>query len=463
MTPEQEAKILSTLYDRIYDAITYVPGGGKSGGFAKDTTYLQMTKNIVLNPADYQNASSPMNPKGDLRSTLALSDMVDVVPTLTTEWADSTNKVSSAYKGIVDGANTDNTMDPAQKATYDKAYAYLNSTSSIDNFDGPPTVSAGPSPISLTYDENQTSYVNAVGGYRTAWNSYDLDDLDDQRKFNAVAPGLQNNLDQAWNKWNREGKANVERATDALASTINDAVAHAISLAQAEMVVEKGLAPLQSGGVRWYPSYAMPTNWADLDCEGSKLELSSSHLDTNTSDYANEYSSHSKGIFWTSSSSEEGNTQQSSSRMESNDFSLSAELITVRIRRPWLNTLLFKMGDWWMKGVVEDGISNGQIAGNENGVLPLIPTAFIVARNVKISANFSEQDQSHFATERTTRSSSGWGWGPFSGGGSYSHTRQENSTFNSDYSGGTLTLPGLQLIAWVSSIVTPCPPKSGSG
>src|SRR5690349_12768391 len=100
-------QVLATLYDRLYDALTYVPGDGKSAGFDKATTFLQMTKNVVLNPADFKNAASSINPKGDLKSTFALSELVDTVPTVTAEWGDGGKPVSLTFKNIVDNANAD--------------------------------------------------------------------------------------------------------------------------------------------------------------------------------------------------------------------------------------------------------------------------------------------------------------------------------------------------------------------
>jgi hypothetical protein len=459
MTPEQQQQVLGTLYDRLYDALTYVPGG-KTGDFDKSTTFLQMTKNVVLNPDDFRNIASSINPKGDLRSAFALSELVNAVPTVTPEWGDSLRRVSTEYKTIVDNANADNKEDPAQRATYDKAYNFLNAKTSIANFDGPPTESFGPSAIALAYDQNQTAYVNAVGGYRSAYNSYNLDDLEDQRKFQAVAPGLENTVEQAWNKWVREGKQNVERAQDALRTTINNAVAAAIRQAQDAMREKEGaMAPLIPGQPRWFPSYVMPTNWTEATCRGSKLILSSKFLATSTSDQASEYSRDSKGLFWWSSSSEEGKSQTNSSSMQTNEFELSAELITVLIRRPWLNTGLFAMSDWWAKGYPRGRISTGTLKGNGNSVLPLIPTAFIVAKDVSIKANFTSQDTSHFTSDSTSRERTGWGWGPFTGAGRYNRSRSEKDTFQSSYSNGVLKMPGLQLIAWVSTITPASPPN----
>jgi hypothetical protein len=462
MTPDQEKKVLETLYDRLYDALTYEPGGGKSGDFDRATTVLQMTKNYVLNPNDFRNAASSINPKGDLKSAFAFSAMVDVVPNVASEWSDSSKPVSGTYKRVVDGANAENREDPAQRAVYDKAYGFLNAKTSIPNFDGPPTETFGPSPIALAYDQNQTAYVNAIGGYRLAYNGYDLTNIDDQRKWQAVAPGLQNTVDQTWNKWVREGKQNVEKAQDALKTTINNAIAAAISQAQDAMSDKNAMADLMGTGNKWFASYAMPTDWCEPTSRGSQLTLSSKSLATKTSDEASEYSSNSKGIFWSGSRSKDGKTTGQSSSMDASEFELTAELIVVRIRRPWLNSVLFSMTDWSAKGIPQNGVSNGKLKGNENAVLPLIPSAFIVAKNVTIKGNFTAQDASHFTSESSSSESWGWGWGPFSGGGRYFKSRTENDTFQSSYSNGVLKLPGLQLVAWVSTVTPPSPPKTSS-
>jgi hypothetical protein len=462
MTADQEKKILETLYDRIYDALTYVPGGGKTGDFDRDTTLLQMTKNYVLNPADYTNARSSIKPNGDLRSAFAFSDMVDAVPNVSAEWADSQKKVSGTYQTIVRGANADNSEDPAQRAVYDKAYAFLNAQTRIPNFDGADTVTFGPSPIALSYDQNQTAYVNAIGGYRLAYNGYDLDKIDDQRKFQAVAPGLQNTIDQAWNKWVREGKQNVERAEDALKTSINNAVAAAISQAQRAMNEQNMTASLVSDGQPWFASYAMPTNWCDPTCQGVQLTLSSKSLATSTSERASEYSSTSKGIFWWGGKADDRKDNTESASMSDSEFELSAELIIVRIRRPWLNSMLFSMTSWSMKGSEPNKVSNGKLKGNESALLPLIPTAFVVAKNVSIKVKLTEQETSRFTSEDSSTETTRWGWGPFGGGGQYRKTRAGGDTFRSNYSNGVLKLPGLQVIAWISTITPPSPPDKAA-
>jgi hypothetical protein len=50
------------------------------------------------------------------------------------------------------------------------------------------------------------------------------------------------------------------------------------------------------------------------------------------------------------------------------------------------------------------------------------------------------------------------GWGPFQFSGSYSRSTS-NTTFNSSLDGGTLKVPGVQIIAMISSIIPYSPPQ----
>ena len=61
MTPDQESKVLSSLYDRLYDAVTHSPDG-KTAAFPRNI-YFQMAKNTVLNPDDFKDMLSPEHPE----------------------------------------------------------------------------------------------------------------------------------------------------------------------------------------------------------------------------------------------------------------------------------------------------------------------------------------------------------------------------------------------------------------
>jgi len=455
MTPDREKQVLASLYDRLLDAVTYSPDG-KSATFRKDEICFQMAKNLVLDPADFANMASPSNPNGDLKSASAFSAMVDALPAAGVQWVDSGKKVSDVYKDIVGNANTDSTPSPEQKAIYDQAYGFLNTETETKDFRGNVKKKTEPSDVVIAYDDAQAAYITAVGGYRTSYNGYNLDDLKDQRAWNAVAPGLQLTLDKAWNEWNRSGKAEVEEAQNALASTINDAVRHVIAEVQRLVSAEHQLAPLAPGGIPWLPSYALPTSWAQASSKASKLTFTSAYLNKTESSSAHEYSAGASGSWglWHASGEVSGKHEEKNAHMDAQNLTLEAELIAVTIKRPWFNPLLLSMSSWWVKGVPKDGISNGN-PGDLKGIMPLVPTGFIVARNVKISADFSEEDKKFVSNSVATKASGGWG--PFSISGSYGYSSSK-SDFQSKFDGGTLQLPGLQLIAWVSAISAASPP-----
>mgnify|MGYP003576109612 CR=1 FL=1 len=454
MDAAAEQKVLASLYDRLYDAITYSPPGRATGLDARPV--MLMAKNLVLNPKDFTNALSPINPGTSANQNAAqmFSAMVDAIPDVSQAplWVDSGRKVSDIYINAVNGANTANTINPAQQKTYDLAFNYLNVEQTLTNFDGSKTTTLQPSPIAQTYDDNESAYISAIGGYRTAYNGYDLSQPADQRSWNAVAPGLQNLVDQTWKHWVRQGKQQVEQAQNALQSSINDAVAAAISQAQSLVQPSRLLPGALPTDPAWLLSYGMASDWMNASSQAAQLTLRSSYLNQTASSEATSYSTGGGASWglWSVGGSYSHDEESNHSHMDATDFSLTAELIQVRIMRPWFNPLLFSMKDWWSSAYAAGGLS-------ADSVMPLVPTSFVVARNVAITANFSDEDKSHF--QESTSASTSVGWGPFSVSGSYSHS-DSNDTFTSTFDGGTLHLPGLQLLAFICTATPSAPPLS---
>lgn len=460
MTPDQEKKLLQSLYDRIFEAVTYVPDG-KSGSFDKDTTLIQLSKNEAINPADFRNQVNPMTPQGDLNAAEQFSAMVDTIPAVQADYAPSTKQLSKTYQQIVNNADTKADVNPQQQAIYDAAYKYLNAEQSIPNFQGPPTVTTVPSAIAQTYDENQAAYVTALGGYRIAQNGYDLTLPADQRAWQAVAPGLQLNIDKAWNNWVRGGKQNVEQAQNAMAATINNITSSIIAGAQ-KSVADANWKAAGPAGQPWLLSYALPGDWATTSVGATDFRLNSAVLNTRSDSNFNSYGGGASwgGGLWSVGGSFNHTDGETSSHMDANTVSIKAKLTLVRVMRPWLNSLLFNTKGWWEKDQPINGISNGALIDNSRNMLPLMPTAFVVMSEVEISADFSAEDKKHI--ESATSGSASVGWGPFSIGGSYSHS-ESHDTFASTFDSGTIKVPGMQIVAWVSEITPASAPIDGTG
>jgi hypothetical protein len=108
-------------------------------------------------------------------------------------------------------------------------------------------------------------------------------------------------------------------------------------------------------------------------------------------------------------------------------------------------------------GFPKGSISTGLLAtATVQTMMPLLPTAFIAARNISITANWSTQDQSYIHS--VTSGSASVGWGPFQIGGSY-YSSSSQATFQSSFQDGVLRIPGIQIIAFINQILPVVPPE----
>jgi hypothetical protein len=151
----------------------------------------------------------------------------------------------------------------------------------------------------------------------------------------------------------------------------------------------------------------------------------------------------------------EGGYKDERAHMDAQNLELSAELIAVNIMRPWFNPLLLGMTGWQIQGYQSGRISNGDSL-KPDGEYALIPMGFVVARNLSIKADFSTEDQKFISN--TVNTSVSGGWGPFTLKAKYGYSSSE-SEMKSTFDGGTLTFPGLQLIAWISTVPSLSPPS----
>jgi hypothetical protein len=455
MDAAAEQKLLASLYDRLHDAVTYAPEG-KTSNWKANNTYFQMAKNYVLDPNDFKDMQSPANPEGDLATASTFTALVDQLPTPGALWSANGGKVTEVYRNILAKANAATAPDPEKVKQYEQAYNFLNTEVKVKSATGEKTKTV-PSEEVLAYEDAQAAYIAAVTGYRNAYNGYDLTKKEDQRAWNAVAPNLQMLLNQAWSRWGRAGKAEVEEAEAILASTINDAVRSVISAVQASLSDQHLFEPQMLVGYQWIPSYALPTSWTSI--KGSKFTLKSTHLNKNYSSFSQEYSAKASGSWglWHAAAEVGGGSTEKKEHMDAQNFTLDAELIFVSIQRPWFSPLLLGMKGWNVSGTDVNGISNGNLL-DPKGIMPLVPTGFVIARDAKMTADFSESDKKDISF--TIESKAEIGWGPFSASGGYKQS-SSSGTFTSKFDGATLTLPGLQLVAWMHALTPASPPLKG--
>ncbi|GJJ03259.1 hypothetical protein RugamoR64_37970 [Duganella rhizosphaerae] len=122
----------------------------------------------------------------------------------------------------------------------------------------------------------------------------------------------------------------------------------------------------------------------------------------------------------------------------SDNFSISFRYCRVNIDRGWFKLALLKMKNWYMYGTKAGEYSNGSGLDNP-GMFPLLPTSFIVIRDLKITANWSNDDRQNLGQATAL--------GFFD---------IRDSTLNQN----TLEVKGLQVLCWLSTVMPQLPPAS---
>ncbi|WP_321935177.1 hypothetical protein [Paraburkholderia sp. J8-2] len=153
-----------------------------------------------------------------------------------------------------------------------------------------------------------------------------------------------------------------------------------------------------------------------------------------------------------------------SSRTEHGEFDSQATGIRmsyglVTIDRPWLRTILLNIKGWGLSGQKAGVVSSGEAGQDKRDLdaffLPSIPTHMIVIKQLGIYVG----DQGQVLDELTKHSGGGggFGWGPFSLGGSTGDDSYKQ-TVMSHMEDGWLVVDGAQVIGWVLE-VTPRSPS----
>jgi hypothetical protein len=124
----------------------------------------------------------------------------------------------------------------------------------------------------------------------------------------------------------------------------------------------------------------------------------------------------------------------------------SFRYLRVNIERAWLNPRLFRLAGWSLGGIPAGTFSNGSTENNP-GVFPLLPIGFVAVRDVKISGDWTDADKAR--AQAATSGGVSAAFGPF--------TLAAGGAVHAGFDGSTLTVPGIQIIAWICSPVPMLP------
>lgn len=194
---------------------------------------------------------------------------------------------------------------------------------------------------------------------------------------------------------------------------------------------ENALQDMDGTPGNWRPIYAIPEDWASADI--SRFKEVSIDFDNTTKNSAFDTIQGQDQLFWTL-----GNNQTQSLNAKSKIKSVKMKYLFVAFRRPWFDLLLFKMGNWFIQGQQSGFCSSGTTKLN-NGILPLLPTGMLIAKDIVVDADWHADDQA--IVDQLAATGKTGCLGPFN----LSRAKTSNSS--------------LQVIGWVSEVV----PFSPSG
>jgi hypothetical protein len=141
---------------------------------------------------------------------------------------------------------------------------------------------------------------------------------------------------------------------------------------------------------------------------------------------------------WTVSRATDLVARSSDAAPSATGFEISFEYRVVALRRSWLRSQLCSLTGWTIPGLPSLKISNGDPNGNM-GLMPLITNRLLVVRDLLVHAHWSDADRAK-AEDSDTIS-----FGPFSISGS------------DGFDGTTMSRPTPQVVAWLATVVPPCP------
>ncbi len=458
-----QEKMMQSILDIIYDSLTTPPSGGMSGRPPVEPENTFVTLAFPGNPIDvsqFANAWSPTNPEGNTVASENFAWLVDNVPKRETIHSPSGLSVDDLYGEIVN-ANVapQEDPDPASQKSYQEAYDFLHADGIDYNDLGQQVTVKVDSPVYRNYKRKKSAYSQALATFMTNFLQYDLSKTEDQRKWSFLGPALQAPVDLAWADLQKAQATRVEQALAVEAQHQRSSLAGIFASAAQHFNQTKKSSVLIGGTEVWHHSFPFPGNWFASSAADNFTLLtvtSNSYYSSSRSRFSS-YSGRAGASWglWSVGGGSSGQFQSHDSHRETENVSVSFKWGRVEIQRPWLNAALLSLSGWSVAGRAPGAFSTGTVDDND-GIFPLLPTSFIVARDIQISGNWGESDY-HYAMRATEHNASG-GWGPFRLSGSYSE-RSSSRTFRSQFDGTTISVPGIQIIAWINSVLPYSPPK----
>jgi hypothetical protein len=359
------------------------------------------------------------------------------------------------------------------------------------------------------YQKSSQAWAAARSAFATA-EAQTVTDPAAASTWPVTSSSLQMDVDNAWDDWRSAGADEIENALDTLGAVGGSVGAYFVSQARelykAWDLGLSGVVPVNTPYTEvqpssWYDPYDKENGFMHLEASDSNWQSSSSSSSSSMAQswYQGQSESTTVGgggmIFGItlgvdhshgSSSDHWGSnaTGQSFSQFsdEMSDVSISFEFGLCDIYRPWMLAEMFVIDGWYLPGEASGAVSDGTIGGQNNvddhHFLPMLPTQFLVVRNVKITAtgwadagkHLEDYVRENQGSDQSSSSSVAGGVGWLGLGGAMSQSNADSSgqdsqsaaaagswSFETHGRTGILSINGGQIVGWVGEIMRSSP------
>lgn len=445
-----DERIALTLYDRIFQVISGAdPNSGMPSAFDTATTMFVMAqRGMVLNAADYRNPWSPGNTDGSIQAAFNIASLVDEIPAVSHMYAPTGRSVSDVYAKMVRTVHvSEPPPSPEIQRQRDELKKVLVERVKDDEGRDVERPTALADKEQQAFNNYQDAYMAYVGQWAAA-----QDDPNLKKVWPVVGAQALQRPRRAFADWGAAGRDQIA-STKAQLATLNEGqVARAFADAQFRLMAYELVNELQE---TFFRTTISPSDWAGADASTwPQFTFSESTLKSDFSAEATSWGASAQvsvGLW-----SFGGGVSSSDSRVSmSNDttgVSLSFRWRVCPVYRKWVDGTLFKLPNWDLGTLT----GAGGISGGPDPLMPLIPQAVVIVRDVHVSANWSHQDSEHI--DSAISGSASVGYGPFAVSGNYSHS-STNDRFGAHRTDQGFVIPDIQVLGFVCTKVPPCPPK----
>jgi len=360
----------------------------------------------------------------------------------------ASSKVSDSWFGIINGANG---IASKQELNDEMKKAYEDAQTVLQDKDGNAT------PAYEKYLQYQDEYKSKIKIRNREYAAAFTDPMRLQT-WPMVGVTLQDDIDDAMKRWSGLGhKENVEKALNTLEAQGTDPAI--VLIARAKLKFAAGLQNFPGFGNIPYTMLS-PTSWWDADNDEGWTDYSSHDFHTE-SHYEASTTAAGGGVgvnlgMWSGSAEFQHSDSHVNGSAQIKNLSIRFKYCAVDIKRPWLDTSLLNLKNWFIVGDYKKGtVSSGKFAqelppGNiEPTFLPSLTTSLILVKDVRIKwDDWKSQWSEHV---ESNGGSASVGVYCFTAKANYSHAKVKRD-FDCDDTGEELVIPGIQLIGYVSAI-----------